>query len=129
MGQRYSFQIPGDANLLSPNARMHWRSEAALKKRWRSLAFLEVASALNSGAMKPFHGRVSVSFVVRRGRKVDADNASSSGALKALLDGVVEAGLIADDSLLFCERGSVTQETNRKYKERPEVLVTVEEIE
>src|SRR5438045_1127925 len=129
MAQRFSFTIPGDSNCLSPNKRLHWRAEAALKKRWRSYAFLEVSDALNRGAVQPFTGRVRVSFVIRRGRKIDPDNAASSKALKNALDGAVEAGLIADDSLMFCERGDVTQETDKRYRERPELQVIFEGIE
>ena len=69
-----------------------------------------------------------ISFVIRRGRRLDADNAASSTALKAALDGIVEAGLLKDDSLLYCERGDVMQETGKQYRLRPEVVVILEPV-
>jgi hypothetical protein len=72
---------------------------------------------------------VRVSFVLRRGRRLDPDNAASTQALKVILDSVVGAGLLKDDSLLYCTRGEVTQETGKQYKLHPNVIVRLEEIE
>ncbi len=120
-------EIPGDSNQGSHNKRLHWRSVANIRKKWRQKAFL--SASLVWGDAPPLAGRVRVSFIVRRGRRLDPDNAASSICLKAVLDGIVEAGLLEDDTLLHCERGDVTQETGKEYKLRPSLVVRLEPVE
>lgn len=121
--------IPGDANEGSRNQRRHWRGEMGLKKQWRTQAFLVASDALNSASGAPFEKRVRVSWVIRRGRKIDPDNACSSAVLKHCLDGCVDAGLLRGDSEQFVECGTVTQETGRLYRDRPEILLILQEVD
>jgi hypothetical protein len=121
-------EIPGDANELSPNKRMHWRKEHKLKSEWRGRSHLITALAMREGSVNPPQRRVRVSFILRRGRRLDPDNAASTRALKSLVDGLRDAGLLKDDTEQYCERGSVRQEIGREYRLRPSVLVILEEI-
>jgi len=121
-----TFEVFGDANELSWNKRSHWRKVHSLKKQWRERARLSLA--LTPG-VEPVQGRVRVSYILRRGRRLDPDNAASTGVLKVLLDSIVEAGLLKDDTLLYCTRGEVTQEVGKQYRECPSVVVILEEIE
>lgn len=121
--------VAGDSNELSHNKRLHWRSVAKLRKEWKDRARAVAFHALSQGSIDRPVGRVEVSFIVRRGRRLDSDNACSSLALKAILDGLVEAGLLGGDTLLHCERGDVLQETEKAYKLHPEVVVRLVRIE
>jgi Holliday junction resolvase RusA-like endonuclease len=113
--------IPGDSNLLGANKRSHWRKEHKLKQQWKQNAFL-IASLAWDG--EPLQGMVRISYIIRRPRLLDPDNAMSSKALKAAVDGIVEAGLLRGDTVKLVTIGYVRQE---KAKE-PEVEIILEEI-
>lgn len=73
-------------------ARTHWSKSAQVKKQWtQDIAFLCIG-------LPKFLGPVWLSFKwqLKRWPGVDADNCSASA--KFLLDGLVEAGIIQDDS-------------------------------
>lgn len=112
--------VPGDSNNLSHNKRLHWRVQHRLKQQWLE----KMMWAARLAGVEPFRGRVRISFVIRRPRLLDPDNARSSSALKAGLDGLVAAGLIKDDSCAFIELGDVRQEKAKAC----EVEVILEEL-
>ena|GEM_PF-3757105 len=123
MSGRLEITIAGDSNELGPNASTrNPGKKMRLVKKWREKARLLY---LNSGAIA-FHGRVQVSFIVRRGRRVDADNARSSLAMKACIDGFVDAGMVPDDTTDFVLCGQVKQEIAKEWRDFPELLVIVE---
>ena len=66
-----------------------------------------------------------MSFIVRRPRLLDPDNAMSTRAIKSALDGIVQAGVLKGDTVSLVEIGGVAQE---KAKEC-ELEVILEEIE
>ena len=57
-----------------------------------------------------------------------ADNARSSGCLKGVVDGLVDAGMTWDDSEKYLVSGEVTQEISPTYRDHPELVVVIEEI-
>lgn len=116
--------VPGDSNELGANKRLHWRAEHRLKQKWLENTYTLALVALRTGKAWPLGGKVRVSFIVRRPRLLDPDNAMSSRALKAVLDGIVAVGILQGDTSTHIEIGSVTQE---KAKE-PEVEIILEEI-
>lgn len=84
------------AKRLSMNDRTHWRSKANATKLWRTAAY--------AVALKPWGGWpppwrpcfVRVTFPVRDNRRRDADNPAPT--VKAIVDGLVDAGVWPDDS-------------------------------
>ena len=73
------------------NSRAHWAKKHRASKRLRESGY---AHALESGH-EPFQ-RACVRFEFRHWRSVDLDNLSIG--MKGFLDGLVDAGLIQDDS-------------------------------
>lgn len=88
------------ARTLSPNARSHWAVKAKATKRARveSWAAAQVAmhEANQKGAWK--EATCQVHWYARDSRRRDKDNCLAS--LKATFDGLVDAGLLHDDSAL-----------------------------
>ena len=92
-----------------------------------SLAYME--SYLSDGALAeeevtPMDTPVRIHIHSRRKREVDADGISA----KAVIDGIVHAGLLQDDSPKFVEEVSYSQ-SKCKSGEEEETIVTIEVIE
>ena len=97
----------------SPNARVHWIVKAQHAGRYRQIVKLVAKSALaehrkaiiarSTWVMdctnKPM--RLDITFVVPDRRRRDKTNFAS--AFKAGLDGLVDAGIIKDDSYECCD--------------------------
>lgn len=116
--------LSGDSDNLSPNARMNRGKKLRLVKEWREKARWS-ALCLDP---TPFEGTVVISFVIRRGRLLDDCNAVGSIALKSIVDGLRDAGLIKGDTLAFMRRGKVEQVAGPPWRLFPEVEVKIEEI-
>lgn len=116
--------VRGDAGELSPNRRLHFRTRAARVKRWRD-ASAWIAREL--GWTKR-NRKVRLTCTIRRWQKTDPFQARATLALKALEDGLVDAGIIPDDTEDWVEWGPVTQETGKKWRFREEVVCHIEEI-
>lgn len=121
--------VPGDSNELGPNKRLHWQAKRRLVQQWRERSQIIARNALHYGLAKAPESRVQISFIVRRGRRLDPDNAAASSSLKALVDGLRDAGLLADDTAKHCTRGAVDQEISKEYKQRPSVVVRLEPLD
>lgn len=96
-GRFISIVIPGRPP--TPNVRRHWREVYRDNKAWAETARLEAVRAIQRTAgWKPAsRARVSVAFGVKDRRVRDLDNLIAS--IKPLLDGLVQAGILVDDSL------------------------------
>ena len=132
MGRVWRFVVPVDPHALSLNQRLHWRERARITRAHREQGFY----AWWSEGKPRCAGRVRVSLHVRRLRVIDAD-AVRTGA-KALLDGLLvglpttlfpEPSLLGDDSPARVEEGAITWETGKTWRLRPQVVVTVEELQ
>jgi hypothetical protein len=92
-----AFEVPGIPP--GPNSRRHWFARARDDARWRRDASLAAVDARNRSGLAGFPWpRVGVRYtfyVARRGRR-DPDNLVACA--KNILDGAVDAGLLADDS-------------------------------
>lgn len=86
-----TFTIPADL-WLSANQRMHW---APKSKRTAALRNIGWAEALTKGlgAQDVTHVAAFIGYT----RNVKADPANSAPTIKALIDGMVDAGVWADD--------------------------------
>lgn len=92
--------LPPSLNAL---LRVHWAQRRRLKQECKDL----VAAYAKMDGMKPATGKRKVSLqLTLTGRKqaFDADN-----IWKAVLDALVTAGLLVDDSPKWCETGEVAQ--------------------
>ena len=125
MGRKVGMIIAADANDLSPNKRLHWRKRAQLVRLWRHKA----AQTWKAGGFPPYTTKVRIDFLIRRGRKIDQAQAHGSLALKAIEDGLVDAGMIPDDSEKWVEWGPVRVQSGSEYRLFPEVMVIVEECD
>jgi hypothetical protein len=66
---------------------------------------------------------VRVDVIIRRGRKLDRDNAVSS--LKATIDGLFKGRVTPDDSEAFLDMRMPIQETGKQWHGREEVEFVV----
>lgn len=103
---RLAFTLPLPPKELSPNARVHWRAKHNHTKAYRRDCGWTAKGALleweaehhATTAMFPLRAPVTahVTFVVPDKRRRDLDNLSAS--MKAAWDGIVDAGVLVDDS-------------------------------
>ena len=119
--QTVSLVIPGDVvRDLSPNNRLCWQAEMARTKHWRSRVHIEWI-AQGRPMLKP---PVSVTIIVRRGRKVDDDAPVS--ACKAVRDGLWGEGcMLPADDARYIASYEVVQETGKQWRQFPEVEIRV----
>ena len=112
-----------DSPPLRSNARMHWAPRAELTRQIRAHAGWQSKALCRERG--PIDGRVTVTLIwtVTDGRRRDAG--ASSPTLKAALDGIVDGGLLPDDSSRYVveERCRIERGTT------PGVVVVVEPIE
>lgn len=94
--------LPLPPKELHPNARVHWAKKQRLTREARQRACIAAKDAI--GNHRVFQGRatwwqranVKIIFYHPSNRRRDADSALAS--CKALLDGIADAGVIANDS-------------------------------
>ena len=88
-----TLMIPAPARLLTTNAerRVHWSERAEIVRAWRWAAQIYARQA-----RVPLFERAEVEFrISKRGRAADAG--AHHPITKAVLDGLVDAGVLADD--------------------------------
>lgn len=89
-----------DGHPPGPNRRMHWRAWSREKADWRKWTYIAALAALrSSGYADDFPLRsivVEPVFFFTTNRRRDDDNLIAS--LKPMLDGLVDAGVVDDDS-------------------------------
>jgi hypothetical protein len=122
---RIELIVPWDPHRTSDNSlrRKHWSVRSGEFKTAKTLARLMWARADWPKAAK----KVRASFVIRRGRQMDPANVI--GGLKPVIDGLFVCGITPDDNSRWLQIGSVTIETGKQWRDRPEIVVTVEEVE
>jgi crossover junction endodeoxyribonuclease RusA len=113
-----TFTLPLPPKALSPNARVHWRPKAAAVAAYRRTA--KVAGAFVPASQRPAWSEAvaQLTFYLPDRRRRDRDNLAAS--MKAAFDGLVDAGILADDAGLHHE--PVRMEIDR---ERPRVEITI----
>ncbi len=88
----HTIQLPWAAPPLTANQRHHWAKRASITKNVRQAAYF-LARRLPVG--QP-HITVTLNYQPKDNRRRDADNLVPT--LKALCDGLVDAGLVSDDT-------------------------------
>ena len=81
----------------TPNSRRHWRAVHADNTKWKTVAWMSANKAVPGRRMPNIQrAAVAIEFVVPDRRHRDLDNLIAS--TKPLTDGIVAAGVLADDS-------------------------------
>jgi crossover junction endodeoxyribonuclease RusA len=76
---------------MSSNMRLHWAVKASRTKRLREMAAIEAWS------LAPFKVRARAVAFIGYPRNGRADPANAAPTVKALIDGLVDGGVLADD--------------------------------
>lgn len=87
-----TIEIPAPAAWINTNTRMHRMAKANLTKQWRMAGFV---AARNLGPLNPPVRIIAHIWKPRNGR-YDPNNLADTS--KAIVDGLVDAGLLPDDS-------------------------------
>lgn len=82
---------------LTANQRLHWRKKADLTRKVRAVSAAETAHIPPLGKC-----RVQLVWLVTDKRRRDVDNVVPT--LKAMCDGLVDAGIVPDDTPEFMEK-------------------------
>jgi len=100
--------IPAPAEWLNSNDHRTWPVRARLTKTWRQAACWRAIAAMRRGELTAATGPVTITATVHRGTnrgRSDAHNRQPT--IKAVLDGLVDANLLRDDSDRYITRLSI----------------------
>jgi len=95
MKRHIMIEIPAPCAFINSNQRIHRMAQAKLTKSWRAAA---AQAAANVGALTPPVHIYAHIWKPRNGR-YDPNNLAPTS--KACVDGLVDAGLLADDSVEY----------------------------
>lgn len=98
-----SFELPIPDRALSPNARGHWARIAPIIKAHRTTAKIEALRVLE-GRVAPRWGRARLNVMLFHLTKRTPDPDNFIASLKPYLDGLADAGIVANDRGLWPER-------------------------
>ncbi|WP_138443535.1 hypothetical protein [Sinomonas susongensis] len=90
--------VPAPCDWINANHRPHPLAKARLTRQWR-----EAGHAAVPPGTQPFPGRVRVLAKIYKPRRGIYDPNNLNGTTKAILDGVVDAGLLPDDSFVYVD--------------------------
>lgn len=114
---KVEIRLPWPSPPLSSNQRLHWARKADLTRTVR-----ETTRLLGRGITPQRHVTVGLVWVVGDRRRRDADNVVPT--LKACADGLVDAGVVPDDTPEFMSK---TMPVIRYVKgATPRLLLTIE---
>jgi crossover junction endodeoxyribonuclease RusA len=89
--------FPQPAPRLSMNGRYHHMQRYTLTNKWRNSAFIAATQhPYMAPTLKPLPCFVRVTFPVKDNRRRDSDNPAPT--VKAIVDGLVDAGVWPDDT-------------------------------
>ena len=100
--------------LLNANQRMHWRQRAEITRHVRNAARLAFGTFPIVTKV-----RVVMIWIVTTGHRRDADNTVPT--LKAICDGLVDAGIVPDDTPEYMEKVMPRIERGTRARVRVEV--------
>ncbi|MBT0772320.1 hypothetical protein KIH74_25470 [Kineosporia sp. J2-2] len=111
--------------LLNANHRMHWRRKAERTRFWRELAMYTTRAALQAGTVVPMErARIVAQFRFPTGHRRDVGNLAPT--VKAIMDGLVDAGLLPDDD----DKHLTGPDLRRVPEKGPtEIRLEIEELE
>ncbi len=89
------------SKLITANDKMHWGVRARLTKQLRQWGYLLGREGEGVARLGLTHARVEVEFAYPDRRRRDRSNLSPT--VKALMDGLIDAGLLPDDADRFLD--------------------------
>ena len=98
------------------NHRLHWRARARATRAWRTAAWAEMRKHL----IVPV-ARIRITMVRYCVRDIDDDNLHS--CFKPIVDGIVDAGQVPDDTRKYVERVVSLERVAHFAEERLEIQV------
>lgn len=111
-------------DLISANGRLHFRKRAELTKKWRGLAGETAALYANTGFAER-HDRAHITVTIRFATNHRRDVGNYYPTAKAIVDGLVDAGVLPDDD----DRHLIGPDLRREYPNgTPRVTVHIKEI-
>lgn len=123
-----SFPISSDMWMTS-NQRMHWGEKARRTARVRALGEQIGRSEINRQKLtRPVFNQCSVTAVISYPTKRRADPANTSPTLKALIDGLTNAGYWEDDDSTHVTAVTYTRGEETRIKGRYQVTLIITPI-
>ncbi len=98
MSEELTIIVPLPAAVLNPNrSRVHWSKLSKATKIFREAGYYAAMNAINRAKIRTPFAAVTIEshFYFPHKRRRDKDNCAAS--LKAIQDGLVDAGLVSDD--------------------------------
>jgi crossover junction endodeoxyribonuclease RusA len=116
-----TFTLTPPCAFINANDRMHHAPKAKLTRAWRDLAAATITNGWHPAHYDRAHITVAIRFADNRRR--DVGNLYPTA--KAIVDGCVDAGLLADDD----DKHVIGPDLRREYPNgEPRVTVTLQEI-
>lgn len=99
--------INAPCDWINSNGRHHWATKARLTKTWRLAAYALARNQLAIGALSYCTRPVDITVYVHKttSRRYDAHNLMPT--VKACIDGLVQAGILEDDSNRYLRAVSI----------------------
>jgi crossover junction endodeoxyribonuclease RusA len=117
--------IPGIPPSLNQWSRMHWAKAAKIKKQWENdilYTFLSLVRVWKKNEFPYQKAKIKITYYFATKRRRDIDNMNQ----KFILDGIVKAGIIADDSTNVIGQVEVVPEYD---KDNPRVEIEISEVQ
>ena len=105
------------------NTRAHFQTLNSIRRQRKETAMWVTKDAMLEANIKQMCGKVHVEYMFYNNRDVDVDNLIFG--MKATLDGIVNAGLIVDDSPSYVK---ITGDFEKCKKGEQKTVITISEI-
>jgi hypothetical protein len=113
-----TIDIPAPCQFINSNQRLHRMAQAKLTKTWRQ------ASAAAASSIGPLTPPVHITAHIFKPRAGRYDPNNLAPTTKAIVDGLVDAGLLADDSVNYV----IGPDHRHGGKGAPEIVLEIREI-
>jgi Holliday junction resolvase RusA-like endonuclease len=114
--------IPGIPPSLNQWSRMHWLKASRIKKQWENdilYTFLSIGKVWKKNEFPYKKASIKITYYFSTKRRRDIDNMNQ----KFILDGIVKAGIITDDSIEVIGQAEIVPECD-KHNPRVEVEIS-----
>jgi len=123
--RKQSLTIPGtlpDLNAVLTAAKRHWSRYARQKKHFTHT----VALLARTNRLQKVKNPVAIRFIwITKDQRKDPDNLAAGGT-KVVLDGLVEAGILPDDSRRWIHK--LTHQFPEPDRKNPRTIIELEEL-
>ena len=118
--RKWTLTVPADMGFLNLNQRMHWAPKAELTRKWRRTTLMCAQVAKLPTNLDRVH--ITAHIIKPTNRSYDVHNLLPT--LKAAIDGLVDYGLIPDDT----NEHLVGPDLRQGGKGDPAIIITITEI-